>query len=271
MAEVADLAPDLVEQILERLAIERPRPDLDGLGQLYRAWCEHVPFDNIVKRIHLATGAPGPIPNGDPTRFFEGFLENGTSGTCWPSSLALFSLLDALGFPVRLASCCMADSVVSRIDHTHGTLLAHYGDDDWWVDTAMLTGEPFRLAPGSRVPRARTERLDDGDWRIWWTTHLSSDEMSCRLLDDRVDRDHYAVQYEASRDSSPFNASAYAVGWRAGRMVAVGRGSRVEQAPDGTVLSTTPVDDAAMRRVLIDDLGFSSSIVDQLPPDEPVS
>lgn len=265
---MADLAPDLVEQVVDRLAIDRPRPDLDGLRKVYAAWCDHIPFDNIVKRIHLTTGASGPIPNIDPTRFFELFLEHGTGGTCWPSSVALWSLLDALGFPARLASCCMADTLVPTIDHTHGTVLVRDGDDDWWVDTAMLTRAPLKLTEPSSLPRARTERLPERDWRVWWRTHIEADEMSCRLLVDSVDRDHCAEQYERSRGHGPFNASAYAVAWRDGRMIAIGRGRRVAQTVDGTVLTSVPVDDEAMRRTLVDDIGFSAAIVEQLPRDE---
>src|SRR5690348_778708 len=107
---MAELAPDLVEQVLAELGLDAsPTVDATGLAVVYGAWCDHVPFDNLVKRIHLVSGDTGPIPNVDPTTFFELWLEYGTGGTCWPSSLALGALLRALGFPARQGSCCMAD------------------------------------------------------------------------------------------------------------------------------------------------------------------
>ena len=40
------------DAILERLGFSAaPLADLDGLQAVYRAWCEHVPFENVGKVI----------------------------------------------------------------------------------------------------------------------------------------------------------------------------------------------------------------------------
>jgi hypothetical protein len=51
----------LVDAVLERFGFaDPPEPTFAGLEGVYGAWCEHVPFDNLVKRIHFAGGAPEP-------------------------------------------------------------------------------------------------------------------------------------------------------------------------------------------------------------------
>ena len=114
----------LIEPVLDKLGVDRAAvtPDTDGLGLVYGAWCRGVPFDNVVKRIHLASGDATPIPNGNPEAFFASWLEHGTGGTCWPSTLALHALLEALGFDVRIGSAAMRDDLAPDV-HSHGTLL----------------------------------------------------------------------------------------------------------------------------------------------------
>ena len=53
----------LVERVLEGLGLsEPPPPDFDGLHELYAAWCSRVPFDNLLKRIHIFEQSPAPLP-----------------------------------------------------------------------------------------------------------------------------------------------------------------------------------------------------------------
>ena len=86
------LAPDLTEAVLAKLGLaDRPRPDRAGLDRIYASWCRRVPFDNLVKRIHLTSGSEAPIPNGPPEAFFASWLAHGTGGTCWPSAGGLRS------------------------------------------------------------------------------------------------------------------------------------------------------------------------------------
>jgi N-hydroxyarylamine O-acetyltransferase len=105
--EDADLSPDLRERVLERLGLTGPpRPDLEGLVFVYGAWCARVPFDNVRKMIALRRGA-ARLPGAAAADFFSGWLEHGASGTCWPTSNALFVLLRALGFEARRVAGCM--------------------------------------------------------------------------------------------------------------------------------------------------------------------
>ena len=57
------------DAILERLGFSAaPLADLDGLQAVYRAWCEHVPFENVGKVIALRRYA---APRTIRTRLFS--------------------------------------------------------------------------------------------------------------------------------------------------------------------------------------------------------
>src|SRR5689334_12079249 len=95
----AVLSQDLLTRVKHALELpEIASADITGLRQVYAAWCEKVPFDNIRKMISLRSGAGIALAGLDAEDFFENWLENGSGGTCWPSSNALFVLLKSLGF-----------------------------------------------------------------------------------------------------------------------------------------------------------------------------
>lgn len=265
------LHPELVERILARLGLtEVPEPTLDGLHTVYRAWGRTVPFDNLVKRAHLAAGDRSQIPNAPPDRFFELHLRHGTGGTCWPTALAFHALLRALGFEARLGSAAMWERRAGP-DHNHGTVLVRLAGADWLVDTSMLCEEPLRLSPTEVTERddpvnpMRAEPVD-GLWRVWWQQPSSRQMIDCLLLADGVTREHCAARYEASRRQSPFNTSAYVTRNVDGGKVNIGGRARHEKR--GTDLVVEELDPDALARVLVDELGFSEEIVDRQPPDE---
>src|SRR2546423_743257 len=205
---VADLVTKLssatTEAVLQRLGFsDAPKADLDGLNVLYDAWCRNVPFDNVVKRIHLASGSSAPFPNGEPEAFFASYLRHGTGGTCWPSSGGLHALLEALRFDARRASGAMRDDLSGPI-HTHGTVLVRLEGEDYWVDSSMLTRRVFAIRPGAEsklddpLHAVRVEPVDDS-WRVWWTHPFLPEMLGCLLLDDDVTAEQYLARYEWSR------------------------------------------------------------------------
>jgi arylamine N-acetyltransferase len=100
------LRDGLVARVLVHLGIRGLDRDQDGLFEAYAAWCSHVAFDNLHKRVWFAE-RHGPMPGDDPTSFFEMWLAHDTGGTCWGSSGALHALFSALGFDVRRATGTM--------------------------------------------------------------------------------------------------------------------------------------------------------------------
>jgi N-hydroxyarylamine O-acetyltransferase len=105
----------LLERVLERLGFcAAPSADLAGLRAVYSAWCGKVPFDNGRKMIALRAQHDLPLPGGDAEQFFETWLAHGTGGTCWPSSSAVYELVQSLGFegaqPIQSAPVCRPES-----------------------------------------------------------------------------------------------------------------------------------------------------------------
>jgi N-hydroxyarylamine O-acetyltransferase len=267
------LDPALAEAVLDRLGLaDRPAPDRAGLDRLYAAWCEHVTFDNLVKRIHLTSGSAEPIPNGPADAFFAAWLRDGTGGTCWPSSGGLHALLCRLGFDARRGSAAMRDDLSGPI-HTHGTVIVRVGGEEYWVDTSMLTQRVIPLRRGAEtrlddpIHQARVEPAGDL-CRVWWTHPFLDEMLGCLLLDDDVTAEHYLARYEVSRDLSPFNTGVYATRSGIDTRVTVAFGQRWERRADG-ITSTDLGDDRD--RVLVEEFGYSEAIVAQLPPDDPRS
>ena len=265
------LDPALTEAVLERLGLtDPPTADRDGLDRVYAAWCDHVAFDNLVKRIHLAEGSPAPIPNGPPDAFFTSWLAHGTGGTCWPGAAALHALLVTLGFDARRGSAAMRDDLSGPV-HSHGTVIVRIDDDDYWTDSSMLTGRVVPLVPGEATAledplhRVRVEPVENR-WSVWWTHPFLDEMLGCLLLDDDVTADHYLARYEASRAMSPFNTALYAARNFEGTRVTVAFGQRFERRANGTTSSPLGPD---RDRVLVDELGYSEALVARLPPDEP--
>src|SRR5258705_12208514 len=203
-ARPVPLAPAITEAVLEKLGLpDRPPPDRDGLDTLYLAWCRAVPFDNLVKRIHLAGGSAAPFPNGDPEWFLRSLVRDGTGGTCWPGSGGLHALLTAIGFDARRGSGAMYDNLSGPI-HTHGTVIVRIDGVDHWVDSSMLTNGPLPLTRGVETQRpdpvspVRAEPVDDL-WRVWWTGAGDGGDSGWLLLDDGRTAAHFLLRYETSR------------------------------------------------------------------------
>jgi N-hydroxyarylamine O-acetyltransferase len=261
---MSDVAPGLLARVFAKLGIEgAPAPDLAGLEQLYAAWCRHVPFDNVRKRIALASGGTEPLPGGAPEDFFEGLLAHGTSGTCWPSSNGLFALVRACGFDVRRISASMFD----RNDHNHGSLIVRLDGEEWLVDSSILNGVPIALRRGVEaklhdpVHPIRVEPVGAG-FRLHWGMAQRPDTMPCRLMDDPVDEAFYLERYEISRAYSVFNTALYARRNFPGKLVSFTGRTRHEKSADG--VTSRELSTGELRQALTAEMGYSPAILAQL-------
>ena len=262
------LTPQLTEGVLQKLGLDAyPSVDAAGLEEVYAAWCRRVPFDNVVKRIHLASGSRDRIANGPPEAFFESWLRHGTGRHVLAEPGGLHALLVALGFDARRGSAAMFDNLSGPI-HTHGTTLVRLDGQLLWVDSSMLTNVPLPLIPHEAtrhddpVSPVWSEPVADL-WRVWWTGAIDGEEIGCLLLDADVTADHYLVRYEASRDMSPFNTMLYATRNTGGARVTLAFDTRFERRPDAITSAPLGADRA---RVMIEEFGYSEEIVSQLPP-----
>jgi len=205
------LSNDLLSRVRNALGIpDDISADLEGLNLAYSAWCRRVPFDNIRKMITLYSGSSAPLAGLDAEDFFENWLANGSGGTCWPSSNALFALLLALGFDAGRVAGSMFDLGVMN----HGTVKVRIGGQDWMVDTSTLAGLPLPMGRDVFInndPALGIEvELIDGAHVIWIDFAPLPDYVPCRLHLDPVDSEYYRERYEVfSREQSPFNQRLY--------------------------------------------------------------
>jgi len=256
----------LVDRVLARLGIAVPPPTGPGLAILYRAWCEHVPWDNVQKRITVASRRE-PLAGAHPAEFFENFVRDGTGGTCWPSAGALHALLVHLGFRARRGVAVMSPERFGRVEN-HATTIVNVDGGDVVVDSSILHVDPLPLREGARIDhpahRAFVER-HDGEWVIRWLTHAREVELTCVLLEDDVPFDRYLRRYEASRTTGFSYRLTFTRG-HLGGVLSVNGSERAFRAPDGSLSAAAVAD---RDRVLVEEGGLSPSVVARLPPDEP--
>ena len=258
--DASGLPATLRDRVLERLGFERcPAPDLAGLSRLYRAWCTHVPFDNLRKMMALATQEPGLLAGTDARDFFEAWLAHGTGGTCWPTSNALFELLVSIGFEARRVAGSMRDlGIVS-----HGSVKVRVAGQDWLVDSSMLTNEPLPLRDSVFVQRAgpcpAEVEPSAGTHVIWAEFPPGPDPLPCRVLVDPADFELHSARYEASRERSPFNQRLYARRNRPGEVLVLLGNTRHSRTASGLTSQDCSPDEVC--RSLRDEFHLSAAVV----------
>jgi len=205
-ADAPELNGALQELVLERLGFQsQPTVELAGLQAIYRAWCAHVPFDNVRKMIALRSGPNCPLPGGHAIPFFEGWLADGTGGTCWPTSNALFELLRSLGF----AACRITGSMRDLGSVNHASVKVALDGREWLVDSSLLSNVALPLNDEAFIHddpvfSAQVEP-DDSTHVVWSHTPPNSTWLPCRLSQATASHASYLARYEESRVRSPFN------------------------------------------------------------------
>ena len=176
----------LLTRVTDRLGIPSAVPNSrEGLALVYGAWSRTVPFDNIRKMISLRAGDQR-LSGHDASEFFENFLDHGSSGTCWPSSNALFALLASLGFDARRVAGAMFNMPAIN----HGSVKVRLDEVDWLADSSMLSGVPLPLTDTIFVSAAAVgiEVEPVGDSHFIWADFPPLPEfVPCSLRLDPVD------------------------------------------------------------------------------------
>lgn len=270
---------ELVERVLSRLGFEAaPEPDLHGLSELYAAWCQRVPFDNLSKLVHLAAVERGeraprePLPGHTPEAFFRDWLRYGCGGTCWAAAGALHGLLVSIGFESRRGVATML--VGPEQPPNHGTVAVGFGREQYLVDPTMLFQSPLLL--DAAVP---TE-VDDPAWGVSCEREgehfvvrfrpLHSEQpVGCRIEGWGLTQEAFGKRHEATRTWGPFNFSASLRVNRGPRVVGLGMGERVviDEGGRRSVLSSTR---ESRHRFLVEEAGIAEALVSQLPDDRPL-
>jgi N-hydroxyarylamine O-acetyltransferase len=263
------LKNELVERVLDRLGFSsQPEPTLAGLADLYGAWCQRIPFDNIRKLIHVRSGNPATLPGDLPNEFFEAWLAHGTGATCWAGNGALCDLLVSLGFDARRAAATMM--VAADIPPNHGSVVVHFDRGERYVvDASMLFVEPLPLRAGARVDHPAwgvDAHMVDGHFTIRWNALLRPDPLDCRYNLYDVTAAQFSALHEGTRAWSPFNFNVNLNLVRGDGRIGAAAGNRVAVDARGQ-LTRTPITRESRNAFLIDVVGISEEIVDLIPED----
>ncbi len=264
------LSSELVEQILMKLGFsEQPPIDITGLTSLYRTWCQKIPFDNILKRVHLAAKDPSPLPGHDDTEFFQRWLHYGVGGLCWAGNAALYALLEALGFSCSLGTATMLTD--AKQPPNHGTVSVLLGDKQYLVDASMLHNTPLLLDPdqSSSIDHrgwGLTCSPHNQLWNIRWRPLHMVDGCSCRIEEFSVSKETFRLLNEVTRTQSPFNDALYLRLNSQDCVIGISGGETVNFTASGEII-TTPLSPESRLKWLVEKMGIREEIVSQIPPD----
>lgn len=268
---ITALPQAMAEQILQKLGFSAPpAPDEIGLSEIYRAWCQSVPFDNLRRRLMTDHDSALPLPGSTATDFFTHWLTYGTGGTCWAGHGALHALLIHVGFNVQFGLSIMLSSRPAPAGSPgHGMLFVNMDAGTRVVDSTLLHGHPLpleaRLNPhpvwGTRV----YER--EGSWYIHWKP-LGRAGIDCKILTTDLPVDAFQSRHQQSRHSSRFDGALMIRRASAGSITGIVKGERVIRDSEGKE-TFTPLSRSEQQRLLIEDYGIAEAIVARLPADDP--
>jgi N-hydroxyarylamine O-acetyltransferase len=248
-----------------------PELTLEGLREVYGAWCQHVPFDNVRKLIHIRSGDGHPLPGSNPEDFLRAWLKYGTGGTCWSGAGALHALLRSLGFDATRGIGTMI--AAPDLPPNHGSVLVTFDTDPYLVDSSILHGEPLALQTDAETRIEHSAwgvcaTRKEGLWHVWWRPLHKVDGFECRFEHFNGTAGEFEARHEQTRGWSPFNFELSARLNRNDEVIGVAFGKAVSIHRDGSV-TQTPITHPQRRQLLIEQLGISEEIVRLLPEDIP--
>ncbi len=265
-----NMSQALAERVLEKLGIRNfPEASGTGLAEIYQAWCQSVPFDNIRKRILTHNGSPQTLPGYTPSDFFLNWLEYGTGGTCWAGHSALYALLRYLGFPVRFGiSTMLSTRPQLKESPGHGTVVVNFMDNLLIVDATMLHGYPLPLIEQhSRHPVWGTHvHYSEGYWCINWKP-LGRPRVDCRLLDTNAPASEFPRRHELSRNNSHFDGATLIRLAGNESVTGIVKGEKVTRASDGSEFRLTLSHDE-QQKLLIEHFHIAEEVVMMIPENE---
>jgi arylamine N-acetyltransferase len=270
------LAPGLVERVLTKLGLrQRPALDLAGLNVLYAAVSANIPFDNFQKRIWFASAQTTPLPGGNPSEFFNNWLQHGTGGTCWPLNGGMYALARALGFEARrLVGSIIVEGYPTGA--SHGSVLVTLDNIDYLFDGWMAAFKVLPLVPGK--PSSTGHGIHDisvaptetGFEILSWPGFNREQPLPFRTEPEYDPADHafFLARYDRTTTVGFFNDAIFICRHLPDSIITMGRKSQFHLAADGTLTKTEPTE-AQRKTSLIQDFGLSEEIVEKLPPNVP--
>ena len=270
------LTPALVERVLTKLGLrQRPELDLAGLNALYAAFCANIPFDNVQKRIWFAGPQTSPLPGGNPNEFFDGWLQHGTGGTCWPLNGGMYALAHALGFEARrIVGSVIVEGYPQGANH--GSVLVNLGGISYLVDAWMaafkvlplISGKPSSTGHG--IHDIHAVPTESGFEIISYPGFNREQPLPFRPEPeyDPVDHAFFLTRADRTKTVGFFNDAIFICRHFLEAILTMGRKSKFRVAADGTLTKTEPAE-AERKTSLIEEFGLSEEIVEKLPPNVP--
>ncbi len=148
LAQFSMLTDPLLAQFTTHMGIALGHDTMANLDAVLSAFAR-IPYENLTKIIGVSE-ANQAIVKHTPEEVIEGFISQGTGGTCFPLTLTLLRLVRALGFE---AAPILADRRYGT--DTHCALICRIEPDCWHlIDPGYLITTPCKL-PGT-VPARYT-------------------------------------------------------------------------------------------------------------------
>ena len=254
------------EKVMERFGYsEKPEPSLSTLNNIFKKWCRLVGYDNVLKRIHIEENHAGPFPVMNSNDFLENWMKHGTSGSCWPSSEALFGVLVHAGFcPERVAGQMLECN--DPMDPNHGALIVHLEGAEYYTDPSIVSEEVLKLEKGI-ASKTRSKAFgiwNTGDGHVWWRPGHSRVAIEIETKLRELSNDFFSYRYEKTKEFSLFNTTLYVRRNCNDGIVTYGRGNILRVDTEGE-LTAEPIENKDMADFLINNMGLSEEIVARVP------
>ena len=169
----------LFDKYLQLLKIERTLPTFDLLCKIVKAHLIKIPFENISKLLYKKRGLIN-IP--DLSTFLDGIEKHNFGGTCYTNNFYLYSLLEHLGFKIKLCGADMKNPDVHlismvTIDEQEYIVDCGYAAPFFEplprnskVDCSVIFGnEKYIINPKDELGRTKVEQYSDGKLQHWYT------------------------------------------------------------------------------------------------------
>ena len=266
------------DALLRRMGLPMPPSvDLEGLRRLYRAWLRTVPFCSSRKRRHYGSepDRAGPLPVMTAPSFVDGFLADGTGGTCFPTAEAFHQTLVACGFAARRAIGSMLD-FAQIPGPNHGTVIVTIDARDYLVDPFFGSDDPLPLdgdaaeaGPDHLAIRYEAAGGADREPLVRWRFHTGPEWFRFGF-DSRypvVEHALFAERYERSGgDFSVFNSHLYISRHGDEQVLTIFRNTFYRLRADGQI-DKRPLETGERDRLLTEHFGIDPAMAATIPPD----
>lgn len=154
---------DTLTQVAARFGARPGDTSSEALAALVGQLHARLGYDSSQKALWHAAGRAGDPPGLDPVDFWKSWLVDGTSGTCFATTVALGHLFEFLGFTSRM--CGWRSTVglghdVAGVGVAHGGNVVTTGDGvEWLVETSSPVYHPVRVPAAGGASRSPDGRL----------------------------------------------------------------------------------------------------------------